>query len=641
MIDDPTRFRCQNPLAGLWLLYCALATLLGWGLSALGFLNGWGYLAGMAIGLASITVGTRGRALVGFRLRIGRRRFRRLLPALYLTVFAFALIGGILYPPSNYDALSYRLPRMLQWLAEERWHWIHTARQAMNTRGSVSEWIQMPFMLLTGSDRLLFLPNLVSYGLLPGLVFNILQKLGVARSVAWNWMWIFPSAYCFALQAGSIGNDLIGSALFLSAMSFALNARNSQQWGDFALAAIGMALATGVKPSNAPLVLPWAFAVFPAIPLLWHKMARGIMLVLVSAAVSFVPTAFLNHKYCGDWTGMAAEPVMMQAGSPWLRISWNIPYLVIQNLTPPVFPLNSKFNREMEKLIPDELKGKLATHFQPEAATLHIPELMMEENGPLGLGILALLIVGAAGGLMIPGKSAYGPSHFPRLRRLPWIIFTCTLVALIPILVRSGMTGSGRYLAPYYLFLIVPFFPSARMSRFLQSRIWKTSVILCFGALYATMISSPARPMWPVLTFLNSVRASESTDSLFRRTWDVYTIYRQRPDAFAPIRRLLPAGVDRVGFISGNTPEFSLWKPLGSRRIIHVLPTDSMEMLRERGISYIVAGERTIKEDGFPEFTEWSDKSGVEIIATEEFAVMARLGSETWHLLKIRDVSDD
>jgi hypothetical protein len=66
-----------------------------------------------------------------------------------------------------------------------------------------------------------------------------------------------------------------------------------------------------------------------------------------------------------------------------------------------------------------------------------------------------------------------------------------------------------------------------------------------------------------------------------------------------------------------------------------------MEMLRERGISYIVAGERTIKEDGFPEFTEWSDKSGVEIIATEEFAVMARLGSETWHLLKIRDVSDD
>ena len=199
--------------AALWLGYCAWSVLLGWGLSALGCLNGWGYLAGLAVGLAALR--TIGRGLVSRTFPAIRRpflkRFRKLLPALYLATLVFALLGGILYPPSNYDALSYRLPRMLCWLSEERWHWIHTSYHAVNTRGSVSEWIQIPFLLLTGSDRLLFLPNVISFALLPGLVFGILMRLGVARRVAWNWMWIFPTGYCFSLQAGSIGNDLVGA----------------------------------------------------------------------------------------------------------------------------------------------------------------------------------------------------------------------------------------------------------------------------------------------------------------------------------------------------------------------------------------------------------------------------------------------
>jgi hypothetical protein len=131
-------------------------------------------------------------------------------------------IGGALYRPSNYDALTYRLPRVLHWLAQEQWHWIHTANYRMNDRSCGFEWLTAPVVLATGSDRALFLINFISFLLLPGLVFSVFTRLGVRRRVAWHWMWLLPTGYNFLLQAGSIGNDSFAAvdALAASLMGF-------------------------------------------------------------------------------------------------------------------------------------------------------------------------------------------------------------------------------------------------------------------------------------------------------------------------------------------------------------------------------------------------------------------------------------
>ncbi len=34
--------------------------------------------------------------------------------------------GGLIHAPANYDGLAYRIPRVLHWLAEGRWHLIET-----------------------------------------------------------------------------------------------------------------------------------------------------------------------------------------------------------------------------------------------------------------------------------------------------------------------------------------------------------------------------------------------------------------------------------------------------------------------------------------------------------------------------------
>ena len=69
---------------------------------------------------------------------------------------------------------------------------------------------------LARTDRFLFLLNFASFCLLPGLLFSTLRRLGVAASTTWAWRWMLPTGYGFLLQAGSIGNDLVGAIFVLA-----------------------------------------------------------------------------------------------------------------------------------------------------------------------------------------------------------------------------------------------------------------------------------------------------------------------------------------------------------------------------------------------------------------------------------------
>jgi hypothetical protein len=350
--------------------------------------------------------------------------------------------------------------------------------------------------------------------------------------------------------------------------------------------------------------------------------------------LSFLPNAWFNHKHCGDWTGLKAEPVLMRGGDPLLYLSWNIPYLVIQNLTPPIFPGNSVYNRSVDRLIPADLKPRLQANFEPDAARLKAGEMMMEEGAPLGLGITALLAVGLAMAWRLHRKRT---ERLPTSARpmLPWLVFTVTLLALLPMLLKSGLTGSARYLAPHYLTLILPFLTPFSLAGAYRSRIWNLAVGCCFAALMLTLVVSGARPLWPALTVLRAFKADESASPALERAWNVYSFYQQRPDAFLPLVAVLPAGLNRIGLLSGNTPEASLWKPFGSRRVIHILPTDSPASLRERGIQYVAAGPRTMRESGFADLHEWCRIHGATVVTEAKVQLMVRYGVETWYLLKI------
>src|SRR3984957_19098784 len=220
-----------SSLVAIWIWLCVYLNCAGWGLSAIHQLNACGYAVVLLVGAAAFFIWGQkfsGRLFPHILWLKLRRRFRRPFPLAFLILAAMAFLGGAIYAPNNFDGLTYRIPRILHWLPAGQWHWIHTPDARMNTRACGFEWLSAPLIELTNTDRWLFLINIASFLLLPGLVFSVFTKLGVRRRVAWHWMWIVPTGYCFLLQAGSIGNDLFGAPFALAAVDFALRAKISK-----------------------------------------------------------------------------------------------------------------------------------------------------------------------------------------------------------------------------------------------------------------------------------------------------------------------------------------------------------------------------------------------------------------------------
>src|SRR5262245_57790729 len=107
------------PLVRLWIWLSVLATATGWILSVIGALNRSGYLAIFCVGTFVLWLGRKswGEEWCGRGVRWKRTRFRRLLPLIFLVLCFLVLLGGLIYPPTNHTALTYRTPRVLQWLS--------------------------------------------------------------------------------------------------------------------------------------------------------------------------------------------------------------------------------------------------------------------------------------------------------------------------------------------------------------------------------------------------------------------------------------------------------------------------------------------------------------------------------------------
>jgi hypothetical protein len=67
----------------------------------------------------------------------------------------------------------------------------------------------------------------------------------------------------------------------------------------------------------------------------------------------------------------------------------------------------------------------------------------------------------------------------------------------------------------------------------------------------------------------------------------VYSVYRERAHAFEPALALTLPEVKRLGMVTFDDPEATLWRPYGSRRILHVCSGDDANWLRANGIEYV------------------------------------------------------
>jgi hypothetical protein len=623
-------------LIKLWILVSAACVSAGWILSALHQVNLAGYAVFFFVLAVVLAVaykrprreGPAARARTGAKWapRI-LRRFRRPLPLLFLLTAVLAFAGGAVHAPNNYDALTYRFPRMLHWWAASGWHWIATPNLRMNVSGTGFEWLMMPLFVVTHSDRFFFLINTVSYLLLPSLVFLAFAAAGLPRRVAWFWMWLLPAALCYAMQAGSISNDTIAVIYFLSAIYFALQARRTGNVRNLWLAFLAAGLLTGVKASNLPLLLPVAWAFWPVLGLLKRRLASSVAVVLLSMLVSFLPTAALNQHFTGNWGGDPKNTARIQVQKPLAGILGNGLQLGLQSLEPPFLPLAHSAAVWVWDRFPERLQTILKKDFP--CFVVGFGELPQEESAGVGIGITVIGIISLVAALRDRRRNPARPTVLAGSQGLG--IGLLTWVALLVYMLKLGSEATSRLIAAYYPLLLLPLLLNPAQSFLVRQRRYKTLAVCVAMIALMAVILTPSRPLWPAEGFFDWAAHRVPKNALIERGKLVYSIYYSRNDLFASIRQSIPPSVPVIGLIEGgDDAESSLWRPFGARRVTHVLEGDRS---RESNLHWLVVKNDRIGRGTPADFDQWLQHDGGVLITRQFVTERVSRGPETWSVV--------
>jgi hypothetical protein len=627
----------------IWLLYAATCSAAGWLFSFFHILNGPAYLILHIIFFIFISLLYRSQLKHLFRLRTlhkikarffpARRSYehsfslRRLLPASFLLLAFLALIAGCIYSPNNFDALTYRLPRVLYWLQDNGWSWLHTINVRLNNRATGFEWLIAPQLSLLHTDRLLFLLNYFSFLLLPGLLFCLLRQCRAQPRTAWLWMWLFPTGYGYLLQSSSICNDAFATAYALSATTLALRFARENKTRDLLFCLLSCALLTGAKASNLPLLLPVFLLLIFSWKSLLHAWRPLLAIILPLILASLIPAAYLNWKYCGDWTGTRLESSRF-VSAPWIGLVGNFGQTLAHNFTPPVLPNARALDSALQSLLPSFIREPLRLDFEG-GFTFGLGELPTEASG-LGFGVSLCLLV----------ASIISLSQWPfywRKCNLPIRIFLISApLTLVWFFTKTALAGISRVVLPYFPIVLAFILAASNWPRFHRSRLFRLTVLLNLFLAILTIVIDPSRPLWPAQTLLSHSTSSPLIEKLRTRALSVYANYGSRSDVFSPLRQILPPAVSEVGFFNGgDDPVSSLWKPYGSLIVREVTPKDNLASLQARGLHYIFAGERGLHENLSQTIEQWTINLRGSIVATTILYPAVSRGPEAWVLVLI------
>ena len=623
-------------LTGCWLLWSAWCSASGWVLSASHQLSGWGYTALFPFLVAAVWFwlkSTSPARNVFFNFSKWRRRFSRPLPLIYFNVAVLSLASALLYPPWSFDAVTYRLPRVLYWWAEHHWYWIGTLDHRLDYSSTGFEWQMLPVIEVTRSDRLIFLLNWIPFLLMPGLVFMAFRALGVNARSARRWMWLLPAGYCFALQSSGLQNDGYTVNYLLAAIAFAAFALGSRRTTGLWLALLAASLLTGAKVSNLPLLLPLGVLLLPMLTRIkwldWKILVVGLLALLVS----FLPLALLSWEHTGDWGGDPGDQWGIKAHNFTGAVAANLVLLGMDAVHPPYLPACQHLNALLDGFNHGRFIHWLeASHWQ--FLGVHFGGMVYEGQAGLGFGLaiyLGFLLVGICWLKTSPRFSAAAP--------LPWGWRVAPWLAWIAYLVYLGKLGSDhtpRIAAAYYPLLLVTLLRWPRVAVLERKKFSGGLAVFAAATVLPILLLTPARPLVPVPT-LARLTHRPAIDKIAGQ----YRFWDGLRDDLAPLRNQLPPGVARLGYAAGfRDTSYGLWKPFGSRAIVELGLPLGAQTRPPADLEYAVVTGQGLKNRYGMSLPDWLDFARAEIIFEMQRNVSLTSTDpavyDSWYLVRFR-----
>jgi hypothetical protein len=629
-------------LVRAWILLSALLVGAGWILSAVHQLNRVGYGIVFALAAGAFFCWQRQSQ---WRLQKSpaqlfhkfRQRFVRPAPLLFLILAAATFAGGALYLPANGDSNAYRIPRVLHWLGAGQWHWIHTGDLRMNIAGCGFEWLAAPLILFTHSYRFMFLINWISLLLLPGLIFDVFTRLDVRPRVAWWWMWLLSSGWCYVFQAETDINDSFAVIYALGSVSFALRARAGGRMADWWFSLLCAALLTGAKQTCIPLVALWGIMVWPGLRPMWLRPGRTLAIVAVAVLVSALPLIAINLHQAGNWMGMPSRAADTTGwawnnttlDSPFWGIIGNTFCLTVQNLKPPIFPWASAWNDAMQHFT----HTPAGAHFASFENFARLDNSTGDSNAGIGLGVCLMTLLSLAWARKL--KSAPGVQGQDLTDRRQWWLRLAPWGVLLLFMAKVGTYQNARQMAPYYVFLFPSLLVASGHSRLVRKIAWQWLVYAVMAVTILLLILSRGKQLFPAQTLFGRLHEKYPHSRIVARlavSFSTPTFLRTQQTAF---QNDLPPGETTIGYYTtfNCTAEPGLWQPLGSRRIERVIPGDSPAELRRKPIHYVVVDEQALLHSN-QTIGEWLKLYDAELV--KEVAFMIQWEQPPHHLYLVR-----
>ena len=138
------------------------------------------------------------------------------------------------------------------------------------------------------------------------------------------------------------------------------------------------------------------------------------------------------------------------------------------------------------------------------------------------------------------------------------------------------------------------------------------------------------------MTVLHSLDAEHADSHLLNRAWSVYAAYSARTDGFDPIIATLPPEANPLGYMGFDEPETGLWRPFGSRRIVHFTHQDSATDLRLRGIKIALVSEDFLTQHCQMKTADWLLRMDAEPMQQFELKLLASQVPHKWLLVRFR-----
>ena len=479
---------------------------------------------------------------------------------------------------------------------------------------------QCPHFFLTGGFHADVVIDWISFLFLPSLFFTLLRAFGTPRRLAWDWMWLLPSASLVAMQAGSIGNDLPGMAAILAALHCANRFVARRQTGYLLDALLAAGLCTGIKLSNLPL------AAFVLIILLGNFKAltsRRLAFAAATAAAlcvsAFIPM-LLNLKHTGTILGVTTA-VSDELHNPAAGLTGNSLISLEAALTPPVFPGANQVSAILQHSLGHKLMAWL--HQNYPSFSLQVNELPQEEHGALGL---AMTVAFLANIMLWVRFRHHVPVHQSTL--LPWqkIAWWSWLAFALAVLFSKLGTRGGfpREMLPWYPLLLAPLIAFFGREQTARSPFWRWLAPLVSLSIVPALLLTPSRPLIPPKTVVKLAQKCGASAASLERLKTVYAVYASRADLFVGLKQYLPPDAKVLALVSdGEEPTASWWKPFGSRRCTFVLSEADVAAAQKQGAHYLVLNELSCQKYFHMDIPHWLETHHAREVKTVEIRLLA------------------